>query len=71
MGSCALDDESDYGLDHALEPALEHALEHAMELWQNRLVTGDRAAMVATLSHPPMIALPALRPTPPRSIHAR
>jgi hypothetical protein len=63
MGSCALDDESDYGLDHALE--------HAMELWQNRLVTGDRAAMVATLSHPPMTALPALRPTPPRSIHAR
>ena len=40
--------------DKALEPALEPTL----ELWQNRLVCGNRAVMVAPVRQFPMTALP-------------
>jgi hypothetical protein len=57
--------------DKALEPAIEPTLEPTLELWQNRLVCGNRAVMVAPVRQFPMTALPALKSTPPRSIHAR
>jgi hypothetical protein len=43
----------------------------AMKAAPNRLVCGGRAVMVAPVRPFQMIALPALKPTPPEPIHAR